>query len=226
VMHDITASEQLSRLRDRFIAAAAHEFKTPVAIVKAAAQVMARLGPSDLRRPAEAIDRECNRMDRRLQNLLVLARASSDRLQLVTSAIALRPFVSGITDEMARIASQNAVLAEFTAAPRVYADAERLSLALRDLIEDTLHTARPGSALTVMLAEQGPDALIGCRYRPLPPAERNADEFGDYDEIGINRSVAQLIVAAHGGTLEQEMTDPDQAVAWVRLPAIEPDARQ
>ena len=220
VMHDITAEERLTRLRDRFIAAAAHQFKTPVAIVKANAQLLSRLAPERLSGPADAIDRECNRMDRRLQNLLLLARASSDRLQLVTSEIALQPFLGGIADEMARGATQNAVLSEFVAAPQIYGDAERLSLAVRDLIEDALRSARPGTALTVTLTEQGHDALIGCRYHPLPRAERTIDEYGDYDDIGINRSVTQLIATAHGGGLEEELTAPDQAVSFIRLPAI------
>ena len=39
VMHDITDTEHLERLRDQFFAAAAHSLKTPVAVIKADVQV-------------------------------------------------------------------------------------------------------------------------------------------------------------------------------------------
>ena len=44
VMHDITDTEHLDRMRDQFFAAAAHSLKTPLAIVKADVQA---LHPSD-----------------------------------------------------------------------------------------------------------------------------------------------------------------------------------
>ena len=44
VMHDITDTEHLERLRDQFFAAAAHSLKTPVAVIKADAQLLAAGG--------------------------------------------------------------------------------------------------------------------------------------------------------------------------------------
>ena len=82
VMHDITDTEHLDRMRDQFFAAAAHSLKTPLAIVKADVQALHPSDSPDHRRVAASIIRQCDRMDRLVQNLLILARAREQALEL------------------------------------------------------------------------------------------------------------------------------------------------
>ena len=77
VIHDISASEQLERMRDQFFAAAAHSLKTPAAVIKADAQLLEPAIPARYRSVAASIERQSDRIDRLVQNLIVLARARS-----------------------------------------------------------------------------------------------------------------------------------------------------
>jgi signal transduction histidine kinase len=93
VLHDITDSEHIESLRDQFFAAAAHSLKTPVAIIKANAQLLSRGAGPHPGKSMAASDRQCGRIDRLIQNLLVLSRARSRTLQLAPLEVALAPVV-------------------------------------------------------------------------------------------------------------------------------------
>src|SRR5690606_38072860 len=93
VLHDITVSEQLDQLRNRFFAAAAHCLKTPVTTIKAHAQVFTRSLPPEHRKAAVAIERQCDRIDRVVQNLLVLARERTETFELHPTALAVGPMI-------------------------------------------------------------------------------------------------------------------------------------
>ncbi len=220
VMHDITDFEQMDRVRDQFFAAAAHSLKTPVAVIKANAQVLSRGAAPQLRRSTAAIERQCGRIDRLVQNLLVLARARSRTLQLYPMEVELGPLVEGIVREMATASREHQVRAELTASPRIHADQERLAMVLRNLIDEALRSSTSGSPVTVLLRGDLADAEIGVRYQPLPPDEGTREEYGEYDDLGIGRSVARMIVDAHGGALREERAG-SETTAWIRLPAAE-----
>ena len=214
VMHDITESDQLERLRDGFFAAAAHSLKTPVAILKANAQLLAR-GGSALR-SAESIDRQCDRIDRLVQNLLVIARVRSQSLQLYVSDVELAPLVESIARDMAKDSRKHTLRTELAATPRVRADEERLGLVLRNMIETGFRSSKQGTTLTVLLNQRGEDAEIGLRYQPLPIDELAAGPIGSLD---IVRSVDSTIVTALGGVLGEER-GAVETTAWVRLPSV------
>jgi PAS domain S-box-containing protein len=99
VMHDISASERFERTRDQFFAAAAHSLKTPVTVIKADAQLLLPAIPAPQRPIAASIERQCDRIDRLVQNLIVLARARSRTLQLHPSDLSLGPLVEAIARE-------------------------------------------------------------------------------------------------------------------------------
>jgi signal transduction histidine kinase len=104
--------------------------------------------------------------------------------------------------------------------PYVYADAERLAMVLRNLIDEAARTSRSDSPVTLLLRRHEADAEIGVRCRRLPAEERTCEAYGEYDDLGISRCVATTIVEAHGGTLREEIVD-SEATAWIRLPAGE-----
>ena len=215
VMHDITESDQLERLRDTFFAAAAHSLKTPVAILKANAQLLTR-GGSVQRAGAESIERQCERVDRLVQNLLVIARARSRSLQLYPNELDLAPFVEAIARDMAKDSRRHTLRTELSATPRVRADEERLALVVRNMIETAFRSSKQGTTLTVLLGQRGADAEIGLRYEPLPLEELAAEPAGSLD---IARSVDKTIVTALGGQLAAERNDVE-TTEWVRLPVV------
>jgi PAS domain S-box-containing protein len=220
VMHDITDSDHLERLRDQFFAAAAHALKTPVAVIKAHVQLISREAAPQLRRSTAAVERQCDRIDRLVQNLLVLSRVRSRSLQLHKSEVDLASLVRKAAREVAHDALQRDVHVAIEACPRVLADAERLVLGLTDVIDEACRSSVAGSTLQLLLACSDGNARIDVRYFALPPEERPLETYGEYDDIGIGRCVAATIIEAHGGSL-CEQTSGQETIATIRLPASE-----
>ena len=219
VMHDITDTDRLERLRDQFFAAAAHSLKTPVAVIKAEAQLLLPSQSPDDRRRTESIARQCDRIDRLVQNLLVLSRARSRSLELHPSALELRPLIERISSEQVW-SYRHDVRAEVTGSPSLKADPERLALAIRNLLYEASRLSPTDSRLTLLARPEGDRIAVGVRYQPLPWRDQVTEVYGEYDDIGIGRSVAQTIVEGHGGSLSDEATDSERT-SWIHLPAFE-----
>jgi signal transduction histidine kinase len=217
VMHDITESEHLERLRDQFFGAAAHSLKTPVAVIKADVQALLPGAGPKHRRVAASIERQCDRIDRLVQNMLVLARARSQTLELYPIEMALRPLVEQIARE-AVWSYRHQVRTELTGSPSIRADQERLALVIRNLLYEASRFSPAESPLTLVARPEGDRVAIGVRYHPVSWRDRASETYGDYDDVGLGRSVAETIAEGHGGSLREETTG-SEITSWIYLPA-------
>lgn len=90
VLQDVTAIKEAERVKDEFIAIAAHELKTPMASVKGYADMLMRHSTDEEGSALEAwqvealetIDQATNRLVELTEDLLDVARLQADRLQL------------------------------------------------------------------------------------------------------------------------------------------------
>ncbi len=200
-MHDITDSETLTRLRDQLFAAAAHCLKTPVAVIKANAQALLRtVGPRH-RGAVSALDRQCDRIDRLVQNLLVLARARSRSLALHPEPVQLDQLVERVARESLWSHRHEIVVEVSGRAPRVRADEERVALIVRNVLYEACRLSPAQSRVLVYTKLDAGWGEVGVRYRPLPWHDQAAAVYNEYDDVGIGRSVTETIVKAHGGAL-------------------------
>jgi signal transduction histidine kinase len=220
VMHDVTVSENLARLRDQFFAGAAHALKTPVAVIKTNAQFLSREVPQELQRSTAAVERQCDRIDRMVQNLLVLGRAHSNSLQLHVHETDLEGLVTRVVRDMAPFSPGRDVRVVVDARPWVHGDEERLRIAVSNLLDVAIRTSEQGSSLRLLLQRTDATAEIGIRCQSLPEHERGCDAYGEYDDLGLSRCVADTIVEAHGGTLSQDNAG-SATTTWMRLPISE-----
>jgi len=217
VMHDITAADRLDRMRDQFFAAAAHSLKTPVAIIKADVQALFPAVTPEDTRVAASIARQCDRIDRMVQNLLVLSRAHAQTLQLHPSAMELRPLIERISGE-STWSHRHDLHTEVTGRLPVRGDPERLALAIRNLLYEACRLSPADSRLTLMARPEGDRVAVGVRYQALPWHDDVGETYGEYDDIGIGRTVAQTIAEGHGGSLTNEDAGPERT-SWLRLPS-------
>jgi signal transduction histidine kinase len=218
-MHDITDAAQFDRLRDDFFAAAAHSLKTPVAVIKTNAEIVSFGDAASASESVAAIKRQCDRIDLLLQNLLVLARVGSNTLQLYPSDVDLRPLVERVVQQQAAATREREVKCDLAGSPRVHADAERLALALRNLVDAAYRLSMPNSQIEVLMTQQGYDAQIGVRHTSIPASQLDAAQLKATDGLGVSRLVATTIIECHGGTLRDEAAGAE-TTAWVRLPVL------
>jgi signal transduction histidine kinase len=219
VMHDITTTEHLERLRDELFTAAAHAMKTPVAIIKSGAQVISAEGSAQVRRSTAMIDRQCARLQRLIDNVLVLSRIRSGTLQLHPTDVDLGLLVDEVAGRHAEFSPRHRIDARPDANIHVRADRERIVMVLRNTMHAATRASRQDGPVTVVLKRCGDDAEISMTYQP-PPYGESADEApgAEYDDIGVGRYVTATIVEAHGGALT-EGADSGVGTIRIRLPA-------
>ena len=89
VMRDVSATWRVEQMRDEFLATAAHEFKTPLAVIKAYAQLMQKRDPDA--QALTVIQRQVERLNRLVHHLLDASRLSVSSLTLALKNLALKP---------------------------------------------------------------------------------------------------------------------------------------
>ena len=215
VMHDITDTENLERDRDRLFAAAAHALKTPVAIIKANIQYMVLQGHQARAPSAAMIRRQCDRIDRLVQNLLIVSRARSKTLELHVRVLELVPVVQAALDAMPDIEVRAEMYGSFV----VRGDEERLELAVANLVHEARRDGVRGAPITLRLATNAWTVQIAVQGKVLPVAERTFAEAGDHDDSSLSWCATRTIVEAHGGTTDSDEVDGERT-AWIRLPLV------
>jgi signal transduction histidine kinase len=219
VLHDVTDTENLERMRDRFFNATAHALKTPVAIIKANVQFIARSSRDPAPSSMRAIERQCDRIDRLVQNLQVTARARSHSLELHLREMELAPLLLRTVREINTRGNLD-VHTEVAAEPLVYGDGERLAIAMRNLTYEAVMSAKLRTPIEVRLTAKAGEAELGVYFDPLPVAERTFAGSEEYDDNTLSRFATTTIVTAHGGQLGEDITD-HRSKLWVRLPTME-----
>ncbi|MFB9908731.1 HAMP domain-containing sensor histidine kinase [Allokutzneria oryzae] len=229
------ASEQQTR---RFVADAAHELRTPLAGVQAAAETLVRLGPGadqdDVERMHVMMVREARRATRLVEDLLSLAQIDAG-LELRFEAVNLRALAEAEVERLRLLAPAVGVHVEGDA-PVLAGDPLRLGQVVGNLLDNArrhasaegtvrVRIARVGSRVELLVLDDGPG---------VPPAERerifnrlvrldNARTTGKAG-AGLGLAIARGIARAHGGDLACVEPPPGQQGAAFRLvlPATPP----
>ena len=219
VMHDITDNERFEAMRDQFMAAAAHYLKTPVAIIKANVQFLARAASSGVPASLGMMQRQCERIDRLVQNLLVVARARSNSLELHAREMELEPLVRAMARDLTDEQDRRDVQVTIDAHPHVRGDRERLAIVAHNLSQEALQRSQPGSPVHVKLDVTGLEAEIRVAYKPLPVSAQPFSGALEYDDTKLSRFATDTIIKAHGGHSGAELVDRE-AELWVTLPVL------
>ncbi|HEY7594096.1 MAG TPA: HAMP domain-containing sensor histidine kinase [Actinophytocola sp.] len=207
--HAARTSEERTR---RFVADAAHELRTPIAGVRAAAEaVVAETDPARRERLAVLLVRESERASHLVDDLLDLARIDAG-LTLRSEPVDLYALASAALERVRLVAPDIAV--ELTG-ERVWVsgDADRLTQILTNLTDNARRAMDGIGRLAITVTRAGPARVLVTDTGPgIPPADRERifDRLVRLDEsrssnsgggAGLGLAIARGIARAHGGDL-------------------------
>jgi signal transduction histidine kinase len=215
------------RARERqFVADAAHELRTPLALLQAELELAL-----DRPRPKQMLEHalrsaavEADRVAQLAEDLLLLARLDQDGLPLRTERLELGDVFAGVASRFERRARDADRSLEYDGhGLTVRGDRLRLEQALSNLIENAL---RHGQGAVVVEAERrNGDVELHVRDEgggiPTPFAPHAFDRFTRAEAgrtgtgAGLGLAIVLEVARAHGGTVG---TRP-QADVWLSLPA-------
>ena len=211
---------EAARRRDRFLAAFAHEVRTPLSVAQGWVGV---LGDEDLDSPVVAravdrIDEALARLGERVTDVELLAAASLGRLRLEPCTVALRDLVSQLDVDIDEQDGDLVLHVDPELFPRVLPDLWTAGHALPAPRSVRLEVVEAPPWLEVRVVRDA-DPIEPRVLRALfEPFDVNDDATG----VTIGLYLARALTVAHGGTLGVEQ-DETGAVLWVRVPAHPPD---
>ena len=99
VFHDLTRLKQLERTREEFVANVSHELRTPLSLIKGYVETLldgARTNPEVAERFLKIIERNAQRLDLLIQDLLTISALESGRIKLNLQPVELRPLAEKV----------------------------------------------------------------------------------------------------------------------------------
>ena len=230
--------QHVLRLRDEFLAAAAHDLKTPLTALKGQLQLIRRrLG--DAAAPAVAhsldeADRASQRMADLVNELLDLARVQSGQtIPLEREEVDLVALVRAVAESAARQAPRHEISVDAKTPSLVGRwDPRRIERALTNLVSNAVKYSPSGGGvvLTTDREQAGEQAwaVIAVRDRGIgiPAADlpqlftrfRRGSNVKGVDGTGIGLEATRRSIELHGGTIKVDSEEGAGTTMTVRLP--------
>ncbi|MEV0323169.1 HAMP domain-containing sensor histidine kinase [Streptomyces sp. NPDC050658] len=229
--------ERSQTAQRRFISDASHELRSPVASIRQHAEVALRYpGRTDQERFATTVLAENLRIQRLVDDLLLLARADEDALSPRVQPVDLDDLV---IEEARRLRSTTTGLRISTAgvsAVRLDGDAQGLRRVLRNLVDNAARHARsrvafdlaelPGGRIVLGVEDDGPGVPAADRERVFERFVRLDDARSrpvrDAGGSGLGLAIVAELVAVHGGAVTVSQGELGGARFEVSFPAGRP----
>jgi signal transduction histidine kinase len=214
-------AEELSRLKDEFLATMSHELRTPLNAIFGWITLLrtGRLDEATQARALETIERNARAQKRLVEDLLDVSRIVTGKLGLELADVAPLRVLQGAIATMQPAAEAKEVrivpaLGEVTGVIR--GDPARLQQVVCNLLSNAIKFTAPGGRIDVELAMSGDQVQIsvadtgqGIKPEFLPHVfERFRQEDGSivrrHGGLGLGLAIVHHLVELHSGTVEAQ----------------------
>ncbi|MFC2072048.1 CHASE4 domain-containing protein [Chloroflexota bacterium] len=208
--------EEEAKKRVEFTRALVHELKTPITPVLAASELLLEeVNEEHLTKLVESINRGASNLNRRIDELLDLARGEIDTLQLNLESIDPIPLLQEIGYEMIPITlrdRQSLNLDLPSSLPLVWADRERVQQIVMNMLTNASKFTPAGGS--IILKARGDDANLIVEVHDTGPGISEEDQerlfnpysrlIGDRERLsglGLGLALCKTLVELHGGQI-------------------------
>jgi two-component system, OmpR family, sensor histidine kinase KdpD len=210
------AARQSEEFKSTLLDAIAHEFKTPLTSIKAASTSILIDVPDlspQVRELTSIIDEEASRLDILVTDAVRMAQMDASKIQLEKQPVAVAEFVGRVLEDFKpRLNGRSLRVHLSDQLPRVAADPDLASMALRQVIDNGFKYSLPATAIevaadasascvTIRVRDQGPGIPEGERERIFDRFYRRRFAKDRVPGSGLGLYIAREIVRAHGGEL-------------------------
>jgi two-component system, sensor histidine kinase len=232
------ALRSADRRKDEFLAMLAHELRNPLAPIRTASELLARLLPPDPKTQAivDIVKRQVIHLTRLVDDLLDVSRITQGRIQLQRRPLELGPIVAHAMESvepLLRDKRHKVVVTSCFEPLFVDGDSARLVQCIANLLTNAAKYTDPSGEIRVELRSEQSRAVIvvtdngvGMSKELLPrifelfvQSERSLDR--SEGGLGIGLSVVQRLVEMHGGQVAAASAGPGRGSTFqISLPTI------
>ncbi len=236
--HMISRLQAAFERQRQFTSDASHELRTPLAVMRGDIEVALRRErpPEEYRRVLTSNLEEIVRLSRLVEDLLMLARADSGRIELRREAVDLNTICQQMAEYISPLAQQRDQSLSYNgpgAEVKVNVDVHRIKQLLLNLLDNAIKYTDFGGRVMLGLKIDDKDAVISVADsgRGIPPEDlphiferffRRSKTTSDRSAMGfgLGLSIVKWIVDAHGGKIEARSQVGKGTTFLVRLPLV------
>ena len=214
----------------QFMAMVAHEFRTPLAVIDAAAMNLVDVPPrgkADLRMRSDQFIRSSQRLIQLTDTCLADARLHDGAFTVQCSDVVLEKLVGEAAD-IVNLSGGSTLSMDFSEAPQHWCcDPALIRVALSNLLvnaikyggpgEVTVTAKQEGNALLIRVADQGEGIAEADRVRVFERYQRG-ESAPNGKGSGLGLAVVKMIAEAHGGSIRLVSEPKGGSVFELRLP--------
>ena len=236
VLNDITQIKKLEKMREEFVANVSHELRTPLTSIQGFIETLkggAVNDPEKAQRFLEIIEKQSNRLNSLVEDLLKLSKIESQETALNLQLTNLKELLDKVMAEfkekiiLKKIQINTNISPQF---PLLKIDPEQIELALGNLLDNALKYTPEKGEISISFLEREKDIYleitdngIGIAQEHLPRIfERfyrvNKDRSRDLGGTGLGLAIVKHVVKVHKGTIGVDSTPGKGSKFFIILP--------
>lgn len=225
--------EELSALKDEFVAKVSHELRSPLTAIKEGISLVLdeALGAinAEQRDFLRTVDENIDRLTELINNMLDLSKIEAGRLPLIRRRLALGPLIATTLSSYKALAGPRQLKLDLVPVPDVFADPHRVLQVLGNLLSNAVKFTDEGGRITMSLREEEGDVAvsvqdtgIGIAPDELPRLFQKFSQVGPADKraqgSGLGLVLCKELVELHQGRMRVASDLGKGSIFTVTLP--------
>jgi signal transduction histidine kinase len=228
---------EMNRMKDDFVATVSHELRTPLTSIRGSIKTLLLLDLAGAERQAllEAADRGGGRLQRLIEDLLMVSRIESYGVRPVFGLVSVPVLAADVVEGLApRMRGRTIELAFEDGFPRLETDRGKVEQILTNLFDNALKYSAGASTVTVTGRVDGTGVVISVENRgeviPIDHQDRIFDRFVQVNQsstrpvggAGLGLYICRRLAELIGGRVWLERSDQVATVFNVFIPLTPP----
>lgn len=227
---------ELDRLKTDFVSSASHELRTPITSIRGYLDVLmeGEAGPLSQEQQSflHVADRNARRLQALVEDLLVVSRIESGRLQLSVREVDLVGLARRVGESLAPQLGQSgaSLRLEVPARLAIPADERRIEQVLVNLLSNAIKFSPDGGEVIVQIASRDRSVHLSVSDQGIGMPEHDVQRLFEkffrsetateraIPGTGLGLAICKGIVDAHGGTIAVRSTLGEGTTVTVELP--------
>jgi two-component system sensor histidine kinase KdpD len=230
------AARQSDQLKSTLLDAIAHEFKTPLTSIRAAASGLLEMPdatPEERFELAGIVDGEADRLGRLVTEVIQMSRIDSGKIRLERRTLSPQELIERVLADVGPGLNDRSIDVRIPGElPPVDVDPDLVALAFRNILDNAAKYSPARAPIDISaeerdgrvifdVADRGPGISDKDRSRIFEKHYRADAHRGKVSGSGMGLSIARDVVRVHGGEIWAEAGEGGGAVICIALPASE-----
>jgi signal transduction histidine kinase len=234
LLRTLAREKELGQLKSTFVSMVSHEFRTPLGIIQSSAEILhdyfSQLDPPQREEQLQSIVRNTQRMAGMMEEILVLSRLDSGKMEFKPARLDLASFCHRLVEQVLSATAQRCPIElQLTALPaEAQADERLLDYIFSNLLGNAVKYSPAGSPVRFTVERDGPHAVcricdqgIGIPATDQPwlfNAFHRGGNVGERSGSGLGLVLVKRCVELHRGEVQIESTVGEGTRVTLRLP--------